>query len=393
MRTVLEAMLNFLATSHEPLATSHSTIMMRVILQGLVKRYGPIAAVDDASLELRPGEMTYVLGPPGAGKTTLARLLIGLEAPDDGEIYLGDRMVQSLPPVERNIGMVFEDFGLWPGLSVADNVSYPLKVRKVSRLDRRRRVGEALSLVRIDSLAARRPDQLTSPQRLRAAVARALVTEPELLVLDAPMRHLDARVRDEVADDLRRVHGETGLTMLVLSEDPAEALALADRLAVMDLGRIIQTGAPQELYNRPIDVFVARLLGPTNLLQGQVESHAVDPTNEVVVRTPLGRLIGQTTPGTTMQGAPVTISVRPETLSLGPTTPAGWNRFPATVERIVFRGDLRQIHARGPGDWPVTVSALQSQSQAIREGQSLTLSVAPEHVVVLPGKFAVAGPA
>jgi ABC-type Fe3+/spermidine/putrescine transport system ATPase subunit len=365
--------------------------MIRVIIEGLVKRYGQIAAVDDASLELRPGEMTYVLGPSGAGKTTLARLVAGLEKPDDGEIYLGDRLVQSLPPHERNVGMVFDDLGLWPGLTVAENVGYPLKVRKVSRLDRRRRVGEALSAMRIDSLAGRRPEQLTAPQRLRAALARALVTEPELLVLDAPLRPLDARVRDEVADDLRRAHAETGLTMLVLSEDPAEALSLADRLAVMDLGRIIQTGAPQELYNRPIDVFVARLLGPTNLLQGQVESHAVDPSNEVVVRTPLGRLIGQATLGMTMQGSPVTISVRPETLSLGPTTPAGWNRFPATIERIVFRGDLRQIHARGPGEWPVTVSALQCQSQSVREGQSLTLSVAPEHVVVLPGKFAAAG--
>ena len=138
--------------------------MMRVILEGLVKRYGQVAAVDDASLELRPGEMTYVLGPPGAGKTTLARLLTGLEVADDGEIYLGDRMVQSLPPAERNIAMVFENLGLWPGLTVAENVSYPLKVRKVSRLDRRRRVGEALSAVRIDSLAGRRPDQLTPPQ-------------------------------------------------------------------------------------------------------------------------------------------------------------------------------------------------------------------------------------
>ena len=161
----------------------------------------------------------------------------------------------------------------------------------------------------------------------------------------------------------------------------------------MDLGRIIQVGTPAELYNRPIDVFVARLLGPTNLLQGQVESQGADAQGEVVVRTPVGRLIGQMIPGQTPQGTPVTISVRPETLLLGPTIPAGWNRFPATVERITFRGELRQIQARGPGDWPIAVSAIQSQSQYVREGQSLTLSVAPEHVVVLPGKFAVGRPA
>jgi ABC-type Fe3+/spermidine/putrescine transport system ATPase subunit len=367
--------------------------MIRVILEGLVKRYGAIAAVDGASVELRPGEMTYVLGPAGAGKTTLARLVTGLETVDDGEIYFGDRMVQSLPPHQRKAGMVFQDLGLWPGLTVVDNVGYPLKIQKLARPERRRRVAEALSALRIDSLASRRPDQLTGPQRLRTALARALVSQPELLILDDPLGGLDPRTRQEVWDDLRRIHAEAGVTILVLTDDPTQALALADRLAVMDLGRIIQVGTPQELYNRPIDVFVARLLGPTNLLQGQLESHGADLKGEVVVRTPVGRLIGQMIPGQTPPGAPVTISVRPDTLSLGPTIPAGWNRFPATIERIVFRGELRHVQARGPGDWPIVVSAIQSQSQGVREGQSLTLSVAPEHVVVLPGKFSVAKPA
>jgi ABC-type Fe3+/spermidine/putrescine transport system ATPase subunit len=363
--------------------------MIRVILEGLEKRFGTIAAVDGASLELSPGEMTYVLGPRGAGKTTLARLVAGLEQLDDGEIYFGDRMVHRLPAHERRVGMVFEDLGLWPALTVQGNVGYPLKVKKVARLDRRRRVSEILSALRIDSLAGRRPSQLTPQQRLRAALARALVTEPELLVLDAPLALLDPRVRDECREDLRRVHLEAAVTILVLTDDPAEALALADRLAVMDLGKIIQVGPPQELYSRPHDVFVARMLGPTNLLQGQLESQMNDHKGEVVVRTPLGRLIGHLVSNHNNQSTPVTISVRPETIFVGPTTPAGWNRFPATIERIIFRGEVRQIHARGPGDWPIIVSALQSQSQNLREGQNLTLSVAPEHVVVLPGKFAV----
>lgn len=363
--------------------------MRRVIIEGLVKRYGGVAAVDRASFEVRPGEMTYVLGPSGAGKTTLARLVAGLERPDDGDIFFDDRMVQAVPAHERGVGMVFEDFGLWPGLSVAEHVGFPLKVQRRPRAERRRRVAEALSALRIDSLAGRRTEHLTAQQRLRTALARALVTGPELLILDSPLRSFDPRSREECRDELRRVHGESGLTTLALTDDPDEAMAMADALAVMDLGRIVQFGTTHELYNHPVDVFVARLLGPTNLLQGQVDGFAGEPRGEMIVRTPLGRLIARSTPGAPGPGVPVTISVRPETLSASSTVPAGWNRFPATVERIVFRGELRHVHARGPGDWPVLISVLQSQSQGLREGQSLTLSVAPEHVVVLPGKFAL----
>jgi ABC-type Fe3+/spermidine/putrescine transport system ATPase subunit len=276
---------------------------------------------------------------------------------------------------------------------VSDNVGFALKAQRLGRPERRRRVAEALGALRIDSLASRRPDQITPHQRLRTALARALVTQPDLLILDEPLGQLDPRNRQEFWDDLRRIHAEAAVTALVLTDDPAEALAMADRLAVMDLGRISQFGTSQELYNRPHDVFVARLLGPTNLLQGQVETAATDSRGEVVVRTPLGRMIGQMIMRQAPQGAPVTISIRPETVSLGPAIPSGWNRFPATVERIVFRGEVRQLQTRGPADWPIAVAAIQSQSQHVREGQSLTLAVAPEHVVVLPGKFAVAGPA
>jgi ABC-type Fe3+/spermidine/putrescine transport system ATPase subunit len=363
--------------------------MIRVILEGLVKRYGTVSVVDRASFELRPGELTCVLGPSGAGKTSLARLVAGLDDFDDGEIFFDDRLVQSLPPSERSVGMVFEDLGLWPRLTVIENVGYPLKVRRLARMERKYRVAEALTALRIDSLAGQRPDRLSPPQKVRTALARALVTQPDLLILDAPFGQLPQRARMEFWEDLQRIHTEAGVTTLFLTDLVDEALALADRLVVMDLGRIVQVGPPQELYNRPLDVFVARLLGPTNLLQGQVEGQGADLSGELVVRTPLGRLIGKSPTGPPDPGTAVTISVRPETLSLGPAIPPGWNRFPATVERIVFRGPIRQIHTRAQGDWPIVVSALQSQSQQLREGQSLTLAVAPEHVVVLPGKFAV----
>ncbi len=363
--------------------------MRRVLLDGLVKRYGGVAAVDDVSFELRPGGITHVLGPSGAGKTTLARLVAGLERADDGEIYFDDRMVQAQPAHRRGVGMVFEDLGLWPGLTVAEHVGFPLWMGRRPRAERRRRVAETLSALRIDSLANRRPEHLSAPQRLRTALARAMVTQPELLILDSPLRTLDRREREEAREDLRQVRAESGVTTLAFTDDPDEAMAMAEVLVVIDLGRIVQIGPAAELYGRPADVFVARLLGPTNLLQGQVDNLPGDPRGEVIVRTPLGRLIAQGTTGLSGPGAPVTISVRPECLTVAASVPAGWNRFPATVERIVFRGEIRQVHARGPGDWPILISVLQGQAPAFREGQSLTVSVAPEHVVVLPGKFAL----
>jgi ABC-type Fe3+/spermidine/putrescine transport system ATPase subunit len=365
--------------------------MIRVIIEGLVKRYGQIAAVDGASLEIEPGELACVLGPAGSGKTTLGRLVAGLETPDDGEVYFDDRVVHTLVPHNRRVGMVFSDLALWPRMTVSENVDYPLKVQSLGGPERRKRVSESLTALRIDSLASKRPDQLSPQQALRVALARAIVTKPELLILDEPLEQFEPRTREDAWEDLRRLRGELEITTLLLTRVVSDALAFADRVAVIDLGRILQVGFPQVLYNQPADAFVARFLGPVNLLQGQVDNNGSEARREVVVRTPLGRLVARASGGYLPQGTPVTISIRPETLSLGPTIPTDWNRFPATIERIIFRGEIRQIDLRGPGDWPITARLLQSHLQGLREGQSLTLSVSPEHVALLPGKFAVGG--
>jgi ABC-type Fe3+/spermidine/putrescine transport system ATPase subunit len=361
--------------------------MIRVTLEGLVKRYDQVAVVDGASLEMKAGELTYLLGPSGAGKTTLARLVAGLEPLDDGEIFFDGRIIHTLPPQERKVGLVFQDDALWPRLTVAENVGYGLRVAGMPRAERKERVAETLGMVRIDSLAEKHPDALSGIQRQRVALARALAARPELLILDEPLGRLESRVREEFRDEIRRLHGETGITTLVLTHDSREALALADRIAIMDLGRVIQSGTPSEVYNRPADAFVARLLGPTNLLQGQVD--AIDSRGEIVVRTPFGRMIGQPSTGPLTQGAAVTISIRPESLTMGPIVPPGSNRFTATIERLVFLGEVRQVYLRGPGDWPIIALTLQSHSQHLREGQSITLSVPPDLVIVLLGKYAV----
>ncbi|MGE3818622.1 MAG: ABC transporter ATP-binding protein [Isosphaeraceae bacterium] len=361
--------------------------MIRVHLDGLVKRYDRVAVVDGATLELAAGELTVVLGPSGAGKTTLARLIAGLERPEAGEIFFDARVVGTLPPQDRRVGMVFQEDALWPRLTVAENVGYALKLARLPRPERRERVAEALNALRIDTLAAKRPDDLSGLQRQRVALSRALAVRPELLILDEPLGLLEHRVRDEFRDDLRRIHAETGLTTLALTHDSREALALADKLAVMDLGKIAQVGTPAEVYNGPADAFVARLLSRTNLVQGQVEGAGA--RGEVIVRTPFGRLIGRGLSPEPPLGTPVTVSIRPESLALGTAVPPGSNRFHATIERLVFLGETREVHLRAPGDWPVFALALRSQTQGLRQGQSVTLSVPPDQVVVLLGKYAM----
>ncbi len=360
--------------------------MIRVTIESLVKRYDRVPALDGASLEIRPGELSFLLGPSGSGKTTLARLVAGLEPVEEGEIYFDGRVIHTLPALERKVGLVFQNEALWPHLNVLDNVGYGLKMRGIGRRERKTRVIEILGMVGIDSLAQKMPSVLAPIQKLRVALARALVIEPQLLILDDPLARLEPRARPEFRDELRRLHAETEMTTLVLSSDPREALAMAERLAVIDLGHIVQVGPPGEVYNRPASAFVARFLGAANLIQGQVEG--TDARGDIVVKTPLGRLIGQSTAGPLPTGTPVTVAIRPESIGLGPSVPPGANRFAATLERQTFLGEVRQVNLRGPGDWPVSALALQSQSAGLREGQSLTASVPPEFVVVLPGKYA-----
>lgn len=362
--------------------------MIRVVLDGLVKRVDRVAIVDGVTLDVPPGELTYVLGPAGAGKTMLARLIAGLEVPDEGEVELDGRNVTGVAPRDRRVGLLFQDDSLWPQLSVVENVGYGLKLRGVGARERRRRVGEVLAAAGIESLADRRTSELTPLQRRRASLARSLALEPSLMIFDEPLGPLDPRDRAEFQEQIRHLHAQGEITLLVLTGDPREALAEADRLAVMDLGRIVQVGSPAELYNRPADAFVAQLLGPSNLLQGQLERS--DVRGEAVVRTPIGRLVGQAPVAELPPGAPVTVLIRPDALVLGPSSTLGANRFLATVERQSFLGEVRRIELRGPGDWPVTALALQSQSRGLREGQSLTVSVPPDSVVVLASKFAAA---
>lgn len=361
--------------------------MVKVTFDNILKRYRRAAVVDHASLEIRPGELMALVGPSGSGKSVLARIAAGLEAADGGEIFLDGRLINGLKPFERRIGMAFQEDAVWPGLSVVRNIDKALSRLKLTRAERRDRAGAALAVVGIEDLADKSPDRLSSFDRLRVEIARALAREPEFLIVDEPFGRCEERERDTLRDELRELCARTAITTLVITADPSAALALGDRVALLDLGGVVQVGTPWQVYNRPGDAFSARFLGPANLIHGQVDS--IDGAGNVVLKTPLGRLAGSASGGDgPAAGSLATISIRPEALSLASSPTSAGNRLAATVERIVFRGEIREVRLRGPGDCALIARGLQSRTDGLREGQAVIVHVAPEAVVVLKGRFA-----
>ena len=361
--------------------------MTRVVLDSLVRRIDRVAIVDGASIEVQPGELTVVVGPPRAGKTALARLIAGLDPADEGEIYFDGRVMNRTPPAQRRVGLVFQRDALWPHLTVAQQVGYPLKLRGVPRRERRQRVARALGDARMDASADRLPAELPGLLKRRAALARALVDDPEVLVLDEPFGPLEPRERDEFRDEIRRVHAERSLTTFLMTREPREALRLADRLALMDLGRVVQDGAPAEVYALPATPFVADFLGEANLLPGRVE--VPENRGSVIIRTAIGRLVGRESPRAPVAGMPVdaavTAVIRPEAILLGTPVPPDSNRFSANIIGQEFQGPTCRIDLIGPGDWRFSALVLRTHAEGLRTGMGLTASFAANQVLVLPG--------
>jgi iron(III) transport system ATP-binding protein len=239
---------------------------MTITLQHLVKSFAPgTRVVDDVSFEIDSGEFFCLVGPSGCGKTTVLRLLAGFLHPDSGEILFGSKRMNDVPPQRRNTAMVFQNYAIWPHLTVAENVAYGPQARGLDRTAVERRVGSALQLTRLSELAQRKPAQLSGGQQQRVALARALAVEPDLILFDEPLSSLDARLRLDLRDELRRIQRETKTACLYVTHDQEEALALADRVAVMNQGRVEQIGSPEEIYGRPVNEFVARFTGEINL--------------------------------------------------------------------------------------------------------------------------------
>lgn len=250
---------------------------MEIKLQNIRKRFGETVALDDLSLEFCDGKLTTLLGPSGCGKSTLLNLISGILPPTSGSIYFGDRDVTSLSPDKRNIGLVFQNYALYPHMTVGENIAFPLEIKKVSKKERMERAAEFAKLLRIEDYFTRKPSQLSGGQQQRVAIARALAKEPEILLLDEPLSNLDARLRLEMREEIRRLQMETGITTIFVTHDQEEALSISDHILLLKKGRIQQYGLPQELYDEPCNPFVADFLGnpPINLYEGIADGNRV----------------------------------------------------------------------------------------------------------------------
>ncbi len=342
-------------------------------LQSVSKRYGAVAAVDDVSLDVAQGEFVTILGPSGSGKTTVLTMIAGLNHPSGGAIHIGGRDVTMLPASQRNIGLVFQSYALFPHMTVFDNVAFPLSVRKVGGAETRRRVEEALARVRLDGFERRKPSQLSGGQQQRVALARAIVFQPDILLLDEPLGALDRKLREEVQIELRRLQRSLGITTILVTHDQEEALSLSDRIVVLDHGRVQQTAAPQDAYLRPSNRFVADFLGTANFFEGRVAPglHAilVDGGRSI----PCGDA-GQA------EGTRVTAILRPERLALGPADADGI--LPATVAEVVYLGQSVRYHIETPIGAMVVVAP--GGRGGFAPGTQARVTWQPEDVWIIP---------
>jgi spermidine/putrescine transport system ATP-binding protein len=322
-------------------------------LVNLAKAYGGVVAVDDLSLHVESGEFFSLLGPSGCGKTTTLRCLAGFEFPDSGQLWLDGQEITALPAHRRSVNTVFQSYALFPFLNVADNVAFGLKYHRVSRTETRRRVGEALELVRLNGYERRRPAELSGGQQQRVALARALVLRPSVLLLDEPLGALDAKLRRVLQVELKALQEQIGVTFLYVTHDQEEALTMSDRIAVMSEGRVEQVGPPRTVYDEPANAYVADFLGISNLMNATVTSAG---GAQAPCRLAVGEFDLAAECGTTAASGAVRLAVRPERVLLHPFGADGPNRMPGMVERVVFLGSASQVFVTlAPG---ATIQAL-----------------------------------
>ncbi len=361
--------------------------MLSLSFQNIRKQFDSTVVVKDLSLDIREGELFFLLGPSGCGKTTCLRMVAGFYQPDGGQLRFGERVMNDVPPHKRNTGMVFQNYALWPHLTAHGNIEYGLKVRKIAKPQRDKMVEDALQMVRLDGLGKRYPSQMSGGQQQRVALARALVIRPDILLLDEPLSNLDAQLRLEMRAEIKRLHNETGTTALYVTHDQEEALSIADRVAVLKDGDLMQVGAPRELYRHPVSRFVAEFIGETNFLPGKVLS--IEPQT-LRVETPAGVITAARGASDWQPNQQVWCSIRPESWHLqneGKLT----NEFAAQLEDAMYLGQNEQLRARLTGGAPradetwrlLKIAIPNPTAKSPNVGVPITLYCAPADVVVM----------
>ena len=340
-----------------------------VQLVDLVKKFAEVTAVDGINLHIPGREFFSILGPSGCGKTTTLRLIAGFERPTGGQIVLDGADMAQTPPHKRNVNTVFQSYALFPHLTVAENVAFGLRYQNASRQDVKRRVGEALALVRLEQFGRRRPSQLSGGQQQRVALARALVLNPAVLLLDEPLGALDAKLRKTLQIELKSLQETVGITFIYVTHDQEEALTMSDRIAVMSDGRVEQVGAPAQVYEEPASAYVADFLGVSNLMTAEAEGPAGGQC-----RVRLGEFTLAAGCGDTAARGPVRVTIRPERIQLEDYGTGGGNRVPGMVERVVYVGSIMQVFVNlGPGQ---SIQAwIQNRGEGFHAGQGTALTV------------------
>ena len=358
-----------------------SGVSLPITVESLVKTYGPLVALDHVSLSIRSGEFITLLGPSGSGKTTLLMVLAGFVRPDSGSVRFADREVAMLPPHKRDIGMVFQNYALFPHMSVARNLAYPLKLRRMGKAEIAERVEKALELVQLQGLGERGVNELSGGQRQRVALARAVIFEPRILLMDEPLSALDKNLREQMQIELRRLHDRLGITTVYVTHDQREALTMSDRIAVINRGRVQQLDTPRDLYERPRSYFVANFIGETDSLPVKVEGGRV---------TLFGNTIHTPEPPSGPAGDWFLI-LRPEKLTiLSGETEDGMNTLNGRIRESVFQGDSVLSYVTVAEDHEIAIRRPHRTNEAPPEpGTAVRLGFRIEETVVVPGE---AGP-
>lgn len=357
-----------------------STIQPYIRCKGVSKFFGIHKAVEDLSLDIGAGEFVSLLGPSGSGKTTLLMMIAGFETPSDGSIWVGGRQVDRLPPHKRDMGVVFQNYALFPHLTARDNIAFPLEMRRHTRADIDTKVQRALEMVELGHLKDRRPGQLSGGQQQRIALARALVFEPRVVLMDEPLGALDKRLREQMQLDIRELHRKLGLTVVFVTHDQDEALTMSDRIAIFNNGKIEQIGTPRDVYDRPQTRFIAEFIGETNFFDGVVSRIA---GTEVEIECADGSSVHVRGAGKIALGDHVVFTVRPEKISLGYGAGATNSFSLRVIDSVYFGGHVRVELSGFCG--AKRMIARTTQMKAKHEiGTELSISFAPEDCWILP---------